>query len=64
MPARSSWLTYVGIVSGLLLLALTPERTDALQLRWISGTTDLSFAESRACTLVVRFDPGTSLPKV
>lgn len=38
------------------LLMLLPETSFALQLRWSTGSTDLTFSEATRCTLVVRAD--------
>ena len=40
----------------ILLSALIPQATDALQLRWSTGGSDLSFSSARRCTLVIEAD--------
>ncbi|MBI5711723.1 MAG: family 43 glycosylhydrolase [Candidatus Eisenbacteria bacterium] len=40
------------------VLALVPGVSSAVQLRWSSGPSDLSFASATRCTLVVQADPG------
>src|SRR5262249_26958662 len=52
---RNSWV--------LLLTLLVPHASSALQLRWSSGATDLSFSSATRCTLVVQADSAeTRLP--
>ena len=41
----------------LLMLLLVARPSSALQLRWSSGASDLSFAAATRCTLVVQADP-------
>lgn len=40
----------------LVLMLLIPSTSSALQLRWGSGTTDLSYTTATRCTLVVQAD--------
>lgn len=40
----------------LLMLALTPSTSSAIQLRWNSGTANLTFTSATRCTLVVQAD--------
>jgi len=40
----------------LVLMLLLPTESSALQLRWSSGTTDLTFTAATRCTLVVQAD--------
>jgi hypothetical protein len=47
----------------LLMLLLLPDPVRALQLRWGSGTTNLTFTSAMRCTLVVQVDSaGARLP--
>lgn len=44
----------------LLLMLLVPGTSSALQLRWSTGATNLSFTAATRCTLVVQADPAES----
>jgi hypothetical protein len=44
------------------LTAFLSSDSGAIQLRWKSGASDLSFAEARSCTLLVQADSGSALP--
>jgi len=44
----------------LLLMLLVPQTASALQLRWGSGATELSFTSATRCTLVVQADSAES----
>jgi hypothetical protein len=42
----------------ILMFLLVPRGSSALQLRWSSGASDLSFTQARQCTLLVQAEPG------
>jgi hypothetical protein len=45
-----------------LMLLFIPRPASAIELRWISGATNLEFSEATRCTLVVKAAPDASLP--
>src|SRR5213083_776043 len=59
----SSLATFLGSVSWVpaLALSLVPGVSSALQLRWSSGPTDLTFATASRCTLVVQADSAEAM---
>lgn len=62
MSARLFGRGSIVLALAFALTASLASDSGAVQLRWKSGASDLSFTEARSCTLLVHADSGSTLP--